>query len=135
LTRGVNALFPCPRCMVPQSEQGNLLKTWTLRKQELSQMVYKQALMLQDVGEPGKLEDLLKSNGLYLVEVWCASLNLSVDLHMVRMLGGLSHMLMCIKHYLLTSFTQFGLAFGGSICGQSSYVSCQLNYCRPWMKG
>jgi hypothetical protein len=59
--------------MVPQAEQGNLLKNWQLRKQELSQAVYKQALMLQDAGEPGKLEDLLKSNSLYLVEVRHAS--------------------------------------------------------------
>lgn len=68
LTRGNNALFPCPRCHVPKAEQHNLMGAWNLRTQLASEKFYTEALRLQDE-DSKKAEDLLKSQGLYLVEV------------------------------------------------------------------
>ena len=44
LTRGVKGLFPCPVCLVPQSEQSDLTKSYKLRTAEESKSIVVKAL-------------------------------------------------------------------------------------------
>jgi hypothetical protein len=71
LCRGINALYPCPRCHVPKAEQHNLGNLWPLRTQAKSKEIYDEACALSDKGDTKGAEDKLKNTGLYQVEVSC----------------------------------------------------------------
>ena len=65
LTRGVNASFPCPVCLVPKEEIPNLSVTHHLRTSEEMQAVWNRASELNATEK----EELLKSYGLQDVQV------------------------------------------------------------------
>ena len=65
LTRGVNASFPCPTCLVPKAEIPNLAIEHRLRTTEEMQAVWNRASQLNATDS----EDLLRSYGLMDVEV------------------------------------------------------------------
>ena len=44
LTRGVNGQYPCPVCLVPQSEQSNLGQSHPLQTAEESKLIVVKAL-------------------------------------------------------------------------------------------
>ena len=61
LIQGVNCLFPCPRCMVSEAKQGNLLVG------EPPQMVIKTQVTIWEAQAKrlvGEREDILKAAGL-----------------------------------------------------------------------
>lgn len=70
LTRGVNASFPCPICLVPKEEIPNLAVEYTLHTTERMQAVWNQASELNMTDS----EDLLRSYGLWDVKVILISL-------------------------------------------------------------
>ena len=65
LTRGVNGNFPCPICLVPNTEQSNLDKTHPLWKAKDSKALVVRSLDLN----AGNCEQLLKIQSLQLVMV------------------------------------------------------------------
>jgi len=65
LTRGVNALYPCPTCLVPKGEIPNLSLSHELRTTARMQAIWNQGLQLNTT----ERENLLKSYGLRDVEV------------------------------------------------------------------
>lgn len=81
LIRGGHANFPCPRCYVPKDQQSNILQRWPLRTQEESKRTYQAALELIGDRKPGRAEELLKANGLYLVQVRELAIVVKHDLH------------------------------------------------------
>jgi len=65
LTRGVNALFPCPTCLVPKVDIPNLGVFHELRTSPQMEAIWRGALELSAT----EREELLKSYGLRDVEV------------------------------------------------------------------
>jgi hypothetical protein len=67
LTRGVNGLFPCPVCLVPQSEQSNLSQSHPLRTADESQLIVMKALKETNAAGRNKIT---KEQSLRPVMVW-----------------------------------------------------------------
>lgn len=67
LTRGVNGNYPCPVCLVPQSEQSHTWQTYQLRTAEQSKMLVMKALK-----EPNatRRNEIVKVESLCPVMVW-----------------------------------------------------------------
>jgi hypothetical protein len=65
LTRGVNASYPCPTCLVPKREIPDLSLSHELRTTTSMQAIWNQGLQLNAT----EREDLLRSYGLRDVEV------------------------------------------------------------------
>jgi hypothetical protein len=121
LNQGTNSKFPCPRCLVPNAEQHNLLKVWTTRTQEASKDLYFKAEEHFSNGEKAQGKALLKSQSLYRVKVSSALLSAFCPrLHRTRMRIGPCLALTCTRHSLLMYSIQFGLVFGASIFGRYS---------------
>jgi hypothetical protein len=68
LSRGNNANFPCPRCLVPHNELHNLLGNWRLRTQLDSIETFKLARRYRKEGKITLAEDTLRDKGLCEVE-------------------------------------------------------------------
>jgi len=68
-TRGVQANYPCPRCLIHKSELHRLTMSFTLRTQQRMKTVYEKALTYAS----SAAEKLLKGMGLHLVEVCCTA--------------------------------------------------------------
>ncbi|PVF94153.1 hypothetical protein CPB86DRAFT_766272 [Serendipita vermifera] len=63
--RGVNALYPCPRCKIPHEEQSLFHPTLDLRTQEETKCAIEDALLLQENVRKSASSNLLKSMSLY----------------------------------------------------------------------
>lgn len=68
--KGVNCLYPCPRCLVQNEDQWDLLpkEPSRHRTQEGARQIYTQAKELYDQGRKGAADDLLKKFSYY--HVW-----------------------------------------------------------------
>lgn len=66
LIRGVNALFPCPVCLVPKDMLWKMAETFPLRTTESMKAVFEGA---QNCRLAEEKDDLLKSSGLRDVQV------------------------------------------------------------------
>lgn len=55
LTRGVNGHYPCPVCLVPQSEQSNLDQSHPLRTAEESKSIVVKALKEKNATKQNKI--------------------------------------------------------------------------------
>ena len=71
LCRGINAKFPCPRCLIPYDKQSQLSHPITLRTQQESKKTYLEASKLLEIGRKDKAEETLKGKGLcYVKNAW-----------------------------------------------------------------
>jgi hypothetical protein len=68
-TEGTNSYHPCPRCLVPNDSQCDLLEEWPLRNQQVSKQVVEQANLLIATGQKTRGTELLKTHSLYAVKV------------------------------------------------------------------
>lgn len=68
LIRGSMSLFPCPVCLVPTKEQGNLLQVFPLRRAEVSKALVQRSFVMQP-GVGKAADNLLKTQGLRQVHV------------------------------------------------------------------
>jgi len=66
LIRGVGSLFPCPRCLIPEAEQGNPLARAPLRTADDTRATIQEARGKRLAGEK---EEILKAAGLRDVDV------------------------------------------------------------------
>jgi hypothetical protein len=66
LIRGVQSLFPCPRCLIPEHDLGDLSKTAPLRTSVNTQATLQNARGERLLGEK---EETLKAVGLRDVDV------------------------------------------------------------------
>lgn len=66
LTRGVKALFPCPRCLIPNHQQGNILYIACPRTTANMKAILTEAQSKKYIEEQN---EILKANGLRNVDV------------------------------------------------------------------
>lgn len=66
LIRGVKCLFPCPRCLIPESEQGDVSASAPLRTTVSTKAVIQRA---REQRRAGDREEILKGSGLRDVDV------------------------------------------------------------------
>ena len=68
LIRGTTSLYPCPRCLIPQADQGDPSKVAPLRTAQGTKDVINVARSQRLLGEK---EEILKAAGLRDVDVGC----------------------------------------------------------------
>ena len=66
---GINALFPCPWCLIPNGQQSNLENKWEEHTVIKMQEVYVKALNAYNLGQKPLSEELLKLMGLHPIKV------------------------------------------------------------------
>jgi hypothetical protein len=91
LIRGVQSKHPCPICLVPKEDQGNLFERYPVRSSEESMALVRQCKLMSK----GDAEDLLSKQSLRPVEVG-GILNVIcclIQFHLYRMHFGMLHSL------------------------------------------